>query len=153
MRVAAEAKLPVPRVYDFGTRPDGLSFIKMDYIDGTILDKVLSTIIDDERRSIARQLRVLVDLIRSVEAPPQTIGGCGGKEIHDTRSRMTYYALSHTDEAAFNEYLLGAMYKRTPKVICDALAARLRADHKIVLTHSDLAPRNIMAKDGKKLSR
>ena len=149
LRVAAEAKLPVPRVYDFGTRPDGLNFIKMDYIDGKSLDNVWPTMDDDERKSITRQLRALVDQMRSVEAPPQTIGGCDGKEMRDTRSHMTYYAPSCTDEAAFNEYLLGAMDKRNPKVISDALAARLRADHRTVLTHSDLAPRNIMVKDGK----
>jgi thiamine kinase-like enzyme len=39
--------------------------------------------------------------------------------------------------------------KSTPKVIREGLRARLRCDHRAVLTHGDLSPRNIIVQDNK----
>lgn len=39
--------------------------------------------------------------------------------------------------------------KSTPKVIREGLRARLRRDHRAVLTHGDLSPRNIIVQDNK----
>jgi aminoglycoside phosphotransferase (APT) family kinase protein len=53
------------------------------------------------------------------------------------------------DEEMFNQFLLSSLFKSTPEAIRQALSLHLRTDHRIVLTHGDLTPRNIIVQDCK----
>ncbi|KAI8714720.1 APH domain-containing protein [Fusarium sp. LHS14.1] len=149
LRVAARAGIPVPAVYDTHTTPDGQVQIRMGYVQGKSLDTLWPEMSADQRTDIARQLRVIVDKMRSVVPPEKLISACDGSEIRDTRVHFTYHSPPCHDEKAFNEFLLSGLYEDTPSLVREALSRRLRTNHRIVFTHCDLATRNILVQDGK----
>ena len=149
LKVAAQAGLPVPRVHDVHQSPDGQVHLRMDYIQGQSLDKLWPDMSAEEKKDIARQLRGMLEKMRSVAPPPNFIGACDGTEIRDLRVYSTYHSSPCQDEKAFNEFLISALYEQTPPLMREAFARRLRTNHRIVLSHCDLAPRNILVQDGK----
>lgn len=149
LRVAAHAGIPAPYVHDVHETPDGQVQIRMDYIQGQPLDELWPTMLAEQKEDIARQLREIVRKMRTVAPPSGLIGACDGTEIRDTRLYFTYHSPPCRDEKAFNEFLLSALYEQTPQLLREALSRRLRTDHRIVLSHCDLTPRNILVKDGK----
>lgn len=148
LRIAEANGLPVPHVHETGIRADGMRFIRMDFIEGQSLDKLWVGMEHGKRKDIVRQLRHLVKCMRTIEAPPDTVGGCDGKTFRDTREHMTYYSPNCKDEQGFNQYLLDAIRNTTFSPMYRAFEGRLRTNHRIVLSHCDLAPRNTMVKDG-----
>ena len=54
-----------------------------------------------------------------------------------------------SDEAAFNDFVVAKAEIFVDPSILPEVRAEMRDDHRIVFTHSDLAPRNILVKDGK----
>lgn len=90
-RVAAQAGVPVPCVHDAQTTFDGESRISMDYIQGKPLDELWLDM-SPEQKDIARQLREMIEKIRSITPPPHFIGACDGTEIRDTRLYFTYHS-------------------------------------------------------------
>lgn len=153
LRVALKAQLPVPRVYDVGEMKDSKSrdtkYIRMDYIKGQTLQELWPSMKATEKQDIANQLRDIISAMRSLEPPPNYIGDCGGMEVRDSRRFDAYHAPACTDEAEFNRFLLDGLMKQTPRGLYDAFARRLRTNHRIVLSHCDLAPRNLMVHEGK----
>lgn len=149
LRVAEEAGIPVPHVYETWTTPDGENHIRMDYFPGQSLDKLWPDMPDEQKQDIARQLRDIVDRMRSVKPPANLIGACDGEEIRDSRPYLTYHAPACQNEEGFNEFLLSSLLNRTPSVLREALSRRFKTNHRIVLSHCDLAPRNIMVDEGK----
>lgn len=149
LRVAALAGIPVPAIHDTHTTPDGQVQIRMGYVQGQSLDTLWPEMSVDQKTDIARQLRVIVDKMRSVAPPGNLISACDGSEIRDTRVHFTYHSPPCQDEKAFNEFLLSGLYEDTPSLVREALSRRLRTDHRIVFTHCDLTPRNILVQDGK----
>ena len=61
--------VPVPEVY--GWRTDGTErFLYMEYVKGQTLEEVWGTMNSEERESICRQLRGIVDNLRRLEQDP-----------------------------------------------------------------------------------
>lgn len=148
LRIAGAAGLPVPRVHavaEFGND----KHIRMDFIPGQTLEQLWKGMDAREKGDIARQLRDIVVAIRSVPPPAQTIGACDGTGIRDSRAYSTYNGPVCADERAFNDYLISGLNWKTPPAVRDAFAAKLRTTHRIVFSHCDLAPRNIIVRDGK----
>ena len=76
LRIAYQNGLPVPKVHEVG-ESNGRQFIKMDYIEGTSLDKRWPKLSTAEKESVALQLREIIDQMRRIPPPsPTFIGGC-----------------------------------------------------------------------------
>jgi aminoglycoside phosphotransferase len=148
LKVAALTGIPAPRVLEANTTPDG-QYIRMSYIRGQSLDTLWPSMSVDQKKDIAGQLRIIVEKMRSVAPPANLIGACDGTEIRDTRVHFTYHSPPCRDEKAFNEYLSSALLEHTPPLVREAFIRRLRTDHRVVLSHCDLTPRNILVQDGK----
>lgn len=149
MRIAEAAGISVPHVYAIETAPDGRHGIVMDYIEGTTLQAAWPSLDDDQKRAVVLQLRAILEIMHSLTPPPNHIGGPRpGDPIWDTRLMLTETAPAAKDEAGFNDYLISGLFRQCPKFLVKAFADVLRTDHRIVFTHADLAPRNIMYKDG-----
>ncbi|KAI0503232.1 hypothetical protein F5B22DRAFT_560991 [Xylaria bambusicola] len=95
---------------------------------------------------ISFQLRDYINQLRAVEG--SYIGGLGRKPVVDTR-------LFGEDggpfrcEAEWNEFLLEVLVGTCPQVLKTMIRSQLRQDHKIILTHGDLHPSNILIRDGR----
>ncbi|CAH0025933.1 unnamed protein product [Clonostachys rhizophaga] len=148
LKVAALAGIPTPLFLEVNTTPEGQS-IRMSYVHGESLDTLWPSMTVDQKKDIARQLRVIVEQMRSVAPPATLIGACDGTEIRDTRVHFTYHSPPCQDEKAFNDYLSAALSEHTPPLVREAFTRRLRTYHRVVLTHCDLAPRNIMVQNWK----
>ncbi|CAH0004280.1 unnamed protein product [Clonostachys byssicola] len=148
LQVAEESHLPVPHVYT-AKNVSGKNCIIMDFIEGDTLDKLWLKMTRAEKKNMAQQLRQIIDRMRSVQSPPNLIGGCDGMEIRDSRDLATRLAPACTDEDEFNSYLLSVVPKQTPPHVVKAFKNRLKTTHRIVLSHCDLSLSNIIVKDGK----
>lgn len=149
LRTAKAAGLPVPHVYSSGSS-DGIKYIEMEFVPGQTLEQAWPDMTAEQKGTIAKQLKDLLTTMRSVPPPPsQTIGSCDGIEIRDTRAYHTYDAKACPNEQAFNEYLISGLNPKTPPEVRDAFSAMLRTNHRIVLSHCDFAPRNIIVREGR----
>lgn len=73
LRVAVHAGVPAPCVHDMHTTSDGQGRIRMDYVQGQPLDTLWPDMSVDQKKDIARQLREMVEKMRSVPPPPQIL--------------------------------------------------------------------------------
>lgn len=122
----------------------------MDFIPGQPLNQAWKDMTPEQKGGIAKQLRDILTAMRSVPPPSsQIIGSCDGTEIRDSRAYHTYNAPACPDEQRFNEYLISGLNPKTPPAVRDAFAAKLCTSHRIMLSHCDLAPRNIIVRDGR----
>ncbi|KAG5757547.1 hypothetical protein H9Q72_014311 [Fusarium xylarioides] len=149
LKVAAQTGIPAPCLRDVHTTPDGQGHIRMDYIQGQPLDKLWPDMSVQQKKDITQQLREVVEKMRSLTPPAHLIGACDGLEIRDTRLYFTYHSPPCRDEKAFNEFLLSSLYEHTPSLVREAFSRRLRTNHRVVFTHCDLSPRNILVQDQK----
>lgn len=149
LRAAALAGIPVPRVHGVHKAPDGHGQIRMSCIQGQSLDKLWPGMSADQKKDVARQLGAIVAKMRRAPPPPHYIGACDGSEIRDSRHYFTYCSPPCRDEKAFNEFLLSGLFDQVPPRLREAFSRGLRTDHRVVLSHGDLAPRNILVRDGR----
>lgn len=85
--------------------------------------------------------------MRSTPRPAdQAIGACGGP-ARDCRYINEYSGGPFDGEQDFNDFILD-LWPSTPSAIKGAIRASLRDDHRIMFSHCDLSPRNIMVSGG-----
>ncbi|KAL7926961.1 kinase-like domain-containing protein [Trichoderma austrokoningii] len=149
LRQAASAGLPAPCLHEVHVAADGETRIRMGYVEGQSLDKLWADLSSQEKKDITQQLGKIVDQMRAVTPPPRLIGACDGTEIRDLRAYSTCHSPPCHSEEEFNAFLLSSLHVNTPPLLREAFSGRLRTNHRIVFSHCDLAPRNIMVKDGK----
>ncbi|CZT14630.1 uncharacterized protein RCC_00602 [Ramularia collo-cygni] len=77
------------------------------------------------------------------------IGSCQGP-VHDLRWIRDFTGGPFSLEQEFNEFILN-LANGTPQVIRETLeeSFRMRVGNRIVFTHADLSPRNIIVRDGR----
>ncbi|KAH7358429.1 kinase-like domain-containing protein [Plectosphaerella cucumerina] len=149
LKVAVRAGVPAPCVREVHGTSNGQGQIRMDYVQGQSLDKLWPGMSPEQRRDVAQQLRGIIEKMRSVTPPPSLIGACDGTEIRDTRVYFTYHSPPCRDEVNFNVFVLSSLYETTPPLLREAFRRRLRTNHRIVFSHCDLTPRNILVHEGK----
>ncbi|OAA78873.1 Protein kinase-like domain protein [Akanthomyces lecanii RCEF 1005] len=148
LRFASGAGIPAPLLHDVFT-DNGIVAIRMEYVPGQTLDKLWPSMSLGQKRNIADQLHQILKQMRELEPPPNYIGCCDGTGIRDTRVRFTYYGPVCNDEVQFNEYLESTLFRQISSMLRTSLRGQLRTGHRIVFTHGDLAPRNIVVQDGR----
>lgn len=87
--------------------------------------------------------------MRAIPPPERGIGAFAGDEIRDNRRVFMHTGPICHSEDEFDKYILSGLMKGIPPAMKRVLARRLRTDHRVVFTHGSLAPRNIIARDGK----
>ncbi|KAL7272459.1 hypothetical protein RUND412_004726 [Rhizina undulata] len=134
--------IPVPAIYGLLAFRN-LSYVFMSRIPGQSLDELWPTLTEQQKSSIQSQLIPLFSSLRSVPEPPggPALGGGEPRRCKDVRRYDRVASTPITTEAEFNDFLLSG--RRGIRV--DMVRSFLREDHKMVMTHGDLHPRNIMA--------
>lgn len=148
--LAASLGVPVPRVHDISTSEDGSCTIRMDYVDGICLEDAWENMHDEDKKSIAQQLRRILAMMRSAQPSSSTphIGACDGP-ARDIRHITDYDGGPFQSEGDFNTFVLLRVAKGAPHIINKILEEALRTlpEHRIVFSHADLSPRNIIIRN------
>jgi aminoglycoside phosphotransferase len=142
--------IPVPeivRVHAQGRE----AYIFMSYIPGSTLQDIWPTLGTEERHNITDQLKTCMDELRAV--PPPSPCYFGSLETHICIDRRQFTRLNIgrnkriSSEAEFNTFIMTDLWHTYPPEYCNMVLSMMRQDHRVVLTHGDLHPRNIMVKD------
>ncbi|KAI9773305.1 MAG: hypothetical protein M1839_002165 [Geoglossum umbratile] len=152
MRLVREkTSIPVPEVFDAYIQDEGKNgVIVMEYIDGKPLDKEWNSYTKAQKDNIISQLKGYVDELRTISGT--YVGSVDGTYCGDQffSSNPTVYG-PFSSEAEFHNGLVQALRDQEGGTWTDMVVRFIEAlpPHKIILTHNDLAPRNILVRDGK----
>lgn len=127
----------------------GMTYAFMRLIDGCSLDKLWPDLTDFEKCSVRDQLDLILEKLRLLPTPNQYLGGGNPPQCVDCRMGKRTSPLRMESETQFNEFLLSGNGQPGMEPYVEFIRPMLRENHRFVLTHGDLHPRNIMAvKDG-----
>jgi aminoglycoside phosphotransferase len=138
--------LPAPRCMGLVTIGKK-SLLFMTKIPGDTLERRWPTLDPESKVDIQRSLNEAISTLRDIEKPEGQPFGSSSGRCRDTRTSDRYTESPVNDEAAFNEFLLSSPQSRISSSYRNWIASMLRTDHRIVFTHGDLHPRNILVAD------
>lgn len=142
--IQRHTSIPTPRVIasadGYGSR-----YLLMKNVPGKNLETVWTTLEPAQRTRIVEQLRSYIAQLRSLQSPHgRAVCSLNGAPIRDFRITSSGAVGPFPDEAAFNDRLIQTSAYYDERVTLPDFRSRLRADHAIVFTHGDIAPRNII---------
>ncbi|XP_006457083.1 hypothetical protein AGABI2DRAFT_78938 [Agaricus bisporus var. bisporus H97] len=133
-------------------RPLGLvtinstSFLFMTRIPGITLETKWPSLSVEAKARIQNSLNETLLTLRQLELPPSSpfgspVGQHLCKDIRRVKRQSTSLIYS---EDQFNDFILHSPSSKAAPSYKDWLRSMMRCDHRIVFTHADLHPRNIM---------
>lgn len=149
--VREKTSVPVPKVLDAYVDAESENVcIVMEYIDGRPLDEEWDTYDETQKRSVESQLKGYLDQIRQI--PGTFVGSVDGSNCNDQLFDDTPALSGPFDsEADFQKSLIAAIKEKGSRTWADVVIRFIEAmpPHKIVFTHNNIAPRNILVRDAK----
>ncbi|OAL36192.1 hypothetical protein AYO20_04606 [Fonsecaea nubica] len=139
--VRQNTSVPVPEVYDDYPQSDGTHVIVMEYVEGEPLSELWPTLSNEEKLEISGQLREILGNLR--EKRGNYIGGIGGTAAVDSR-KTTLVGGPFATEMQFNDFLQSDLIKAAQRRFSSTFSKVMTSTHKILLTHGDINPRNII---------
>ncbi|KAL4783459.1 kinase-like protein [Aspergillus varians] len=149
--VAANSKVPVPKVHDHFVDPETQKrYIIMDHVPGTDLQKLGPSLPEDQKKTVSKRIRKALDELRRI--PSQ---GYFGNLNHTPYYEGILSTLDHDpsisgpfdNEDQLNQGLLKCLGQRESphyvRLLREPIQSTLRG-HKPVFTHADLQPKNVM---------
>ncbi|EHA25323.1 hypothetical protein ASPNIDRAFT_42318 [Aspergillus niger ATCC 1015] len=142
-------RIPIPEIHGVlqqsGTR---WKFIFMSRVPGVPLDSIWKTLNPHQKASVQDQLNVMFTDLRSLpfspsDEPGAVYGGGTPRRCKDTRREIRVADAPISNEREFNCFL-SFNPRRTGTGHHAMLRAYMATDHRLVMTHADLHPRNIM---------
>ena len=147
LKFAHSLQLPVPTVHDV-TASSSETEIVIDFIDGECLEEAWQSMDLEQKQSIAVQVRQIVTTMRQAGSESRKIGSFEGP-VRDCRQFSDYWGGPFESVSEFNLFTLDLL-RGTPLTIRKTLAEAFSScQSRIVLTHGDLTPRNIIVKEGR----
>ncbi|KIY46410.1 kinase-like protein [Fistulina hepatica ATCC 64428] len=151
--VSRNTSIPVPRIIA-SARGHGHCFMLMTRVKGFNLEHVWETLTNEERSMIVSQLRAFIAELRTLSPPPcvpeGAISSLYHQPVHDIRFASIKPCGPFPSEGSFNDFLIqeasSFVWRPEERAI---IRSQLRHDHRIVFTHGDLTPRNILVQGGK----
>jgi len=150
--VRRNTTLPVP--YVLGSFFFGRShYLVMQRMPGTCLDLLWATYDQEQKRSVCCQLEKWMNELRTLRSPyGRQVSSAVGGVVRDARLRFMEEVGPFVDELHMNCQLgyPGGRPLRDgePPSLGLAFQRAMQGEHRIVFTHGDLAPRNILVEDG-----
>ncbi|CCL98373.1 uncharacterized protein FIBRA_00368 [Fibroporia radiculosa] len=140
--------LPAPRALGLLT-VGRLSYFFMSYVPGNTLEQRWPSLSSQQKMDIRSSLNSILAKLRSVElSPGAPFGSLAGLRLcKDLRMDITTSSVPIYNEADFNDFLLSRTSSRAAQGYRRWLRSLTKDDHRIVLTHGDFHPRNIMVTD------
>lgn len=151
--IRKHTSIPCPEVFDVcRDQESGHVRIVMEFIEGERLDHAWDKLTQQEKSSVTGQLRGYFNQLRQITSSSiSCIDGSACEDQYFENDRGSYGP--YETEDAFNHGLVKAWStgRDDPftRMLCD-MVCNVMKDHKIVMTHNDLDPRNILV-DGSKV--
>ncbi|KAK3711877.1 hypothetical protein LTR37_009395 [Vermiconidia calcicola] len=151
MRLVAErTSMPVPKVRDAYVQADGRGVIFMDYIEGETLDKPWERYGPEGKQLVVAELQRYLAELRAIEG--SSVSAVDGSPCCDQFFPLegaNYGPYQSVDD--FHRGLAQALSTKGDNSWHQMVSRFLTSlgGQNIVLTHNDLAPRNILVRDGK----
>ncbi|XXH00871.1 hypothetical protein Hte_007222 [Hypoxylon texense] len=147
--VRDHTSIPVPEVYNaYWDEESGRVRIVMEYIEGERLDYAWDKLTEEEKESVTGQLRNHFTELRKISG--SFIGSVDGSACDDVyfEDKPGVYG-PYSDEDAFNRGIIQAWTTGhdDPWILnlCEMFRTTMKG-HKIVMTHNDYYPRNILVR-------
>ncbi|KAJ7494831.1 kinase-like domain-containing protein [Mycena galericulata] len=123
-------------------------FMVMKRIDGEPLDVVWVGMKKEQQQKIIHQLRDIIAQLRALRPPdPSAISGLYGRQCKDARVASMVPFGPFKNESEFNDFLVKiGQGNFPPDPFFDETRKLMRDTHRIVFTHGDFAPRNILVR-------
>ncbi|KAI0871377.1 hypothetical protein GGS24DRAFT_62155 [Hypoxylon argillaceum] len=127
-----------------------LTYLFMKRIEGETLEKVWPLLTSRQKSSVQAQLNKMLTALRSSQLaagthPGGNLGSFGSAHCKDMRRSVRVAPTSIANETGLNEFLCSDPQRSSTPWI-KMVRGFMRNDHRIVMTHGDLHPRNIMVK-------
>ena len=149
--VAANSKVPVPKVHANFIDPETQKrYVVMDFVPGTDLQKLLPSLTPTEKTTISQRIRQAVNELRTIPSPghfwnlnctPYTDG------VLSTPDNNPVISGPFKDQKQMNQGILerlGQMQSPHYIRLLKEMVNRTLKNHRIVFTHGDLQPKNII---------
>ncbi|KAJ7027726.1 kinase-like protein [Mycena alexandri] len=143
--VKKRTTIPLPQIVASATGVFD-HFMVMKAIPGDPLDSVWPKMTEMQQASVIRQLRGIIAQLRALPPPnPHAISGLYGRKCKDARVATMVPFGPFKNESEFNDFLVKhAQGNFPPDPFLDETRRLMCDNHRIVFTHGDFAPRNIM---------
>ncbi|EIM81361.1 kinase-like protein [Stereum hirsutum FP-91666 SS1] len=142
--IRRQTSIPVPRV--IAAAQNSRAYFLMRRVPGDPLDLVWAHLDSKQRANIVRQLHHFISELRTLSSPHGgAVCGLNNSVCKDGRVRSLPFG-PFPDESAFNDHLIRAAEPFMDETQLPGIRAQMVDSHRIVFTHGDLAPRNIMVK-------
>ncbi|GLB12349.1 hypothetical protein AtubIFM57258_010030 [Aspergillus tubingensis] len=154
--VATNSKVRVPKVYDDFMDPETQKrYIIMEYIPGTDLQKLAPSLSDDQKKKVSKRIKEALDELRRI--PSQGYLGNLNRTpyyegILSTIDRDPSISGPFDNVEQFNQGILKCLGRRESRHyvrLLDEAIKRTLKGHRIVFTHADLQPKNVMVAEQK----
>lgn len=149
--ISENTAIPVPRVLDL-YKFNGRTCLLMEYIDGRTLSSVWNKLSHEEKLSCMGQLSGYLSQLRALECPePGKVQAVDGRGCWDCRIEKGEWG-PFESHAAFTHFIYYDSLCELPDeypLAQQPLEKIKDRTWRTVFTHGDLAPHNILWKDGK----
>jgi hypothetical protein len=152
--LAEETSIPVPRIKATYSSKTGVKYIVMEYIPGKPLSQVWGNLASEEKDAVLLELKSYMDEVRRIKPPrPGVVAAVDYSPCNDDRISATPFGPfdSHDDFHLFLRWGINNEEHSLPAIgeIVRAHKSDRWKQYRTVLTHGDLAPRNIIMRDKK----
>lgn len=154
--IAKHTSIPVPKVH-YAFTHYGRTYILMERIRGETIAKRWHSLSDASKSSIFRQLKEMIQELRSVPCQTDGVSNLNGGPIHDYRLQTSswgpFRTIADFHLSLRNNVTLGSLElsnSLSPAAISDLtqlITFHESVSHTPVLTHSDLSSLNILIRD------
>lgn len=142
--IREKTSIPVPRIHEVGEQ-----YFTMDLIPNaeTLEDAWETTLSDDDRSLVRRQMRDYITQLHAIKSPDGMICSLGGGPAIDSRLFL-HEGGPFSTESAYSDFLVSDLGGDEHASIAGMIRRQMREDHDIVLTHGDLHAINILVRLG-----
>ncbi|KAF8252535.1 kinase-like protein [Wilcoxina mikolae CBS 423.85] len=140
--------IPVPASLGTLSAP-AKSIMFFSYVPGKVLSSVWHSLSVSEKTRIQNQLQSILLTLRQIPHNDEPLGWSGS--VKDRRRELRETS-GVTAEAEFNDFLVSTPLPRIGGLYQALMRSKLKDDHRVVITHGDLHPRNIIVdKNGEEI--
>ncbi|KAK3298628.1 kinase-like domain-containing protein [Chaetomium fimeti] len=147
--VASHTKIPVPKVYAVHTEDNGSIYIEMAYVQGRTLEGVWKGLSTDQKDIIFADIQQHISSLRELQPPEQdTVCSALQNPAYDCRIGARFFGPMNHGE--FHSLARGHLHKDdVAPFLGQEVDKTHTSSYRTCFAHADLAPRNIIIRDGR----